>query len=289
MNEKLRQELLNHLEASKKTRTSVANAIGISLSNLSHFLKGRSNLSLKVQKRLDDYLAEVNERPHNAPECFMDIAELNELRRNSFIPGKRVEAVIALRDLMTDRDYDERYKVYFYADKTFDITNLFGDDVLAEKKQSVGYRGYSVRVVGDKENRTIASHRIIATYYHPNPENKPEVNHIDGIKNNNHPDNLEWVTRKENAQHAHDTGLVKNLQRGENHFLTTLTKEDVSTIYLHVFYGKSTQTECAEAYGVSIGVINNICRNKTWKSVTDKPITVDIDALIKPLSELRTS
>lgn len=289
MNEKLRQELLNHLEASKKTRTSVANAIGISLSNLSHFLKGRSNLSLKAQKRLDDYLAEVNERPHNAPECFMDIAELNELRRNSFIPGKRVEAVIALRDLMNDRNYDERYKVYFYADKTFDITNLFGDDVLAEKKQSVGYRGYSVRVVGDKENRTIASHRIVATYYHPNPENKPEVNHIDGIKDNNHPDNLEWVTRKENAQHAHDTGLVKNLQRGENHFLTTLTKDEVSTIYLRVFYGKSTQMECAEAYGVSIGVINNICRNKTWKSVTDKPITVHIDALIKPLSELRTS
>lgn len=289
MNNELRQELLNHLETSKKTRVSVANAIGISASNLTHFLKGRSNLILKSLKQLDTYLAEVNERPHNAPECFMDIAELNASRKNSFIPGKRVETVIALRDLMTDRDYDERYKVYFYTDKTFDITNLFGDDVLAEKKQSIGYRGYNVRVIGEKESKTITSHRIVATYYHPNPEGKPEVNHIDGIKDNNHPDNLEWVTRKENAQHAHDTGLVKNLQRGEKHFLTTLTEDDVSTIYLRVYHGKSTQMECAKAYGVSPNTIHNICKKKTWKSITEKPITVNINALIKPLSELRTS
>lgn len=289
MNNELRQELLNHLETSKKTRTSVANAIGISASNLTHFLNGRSNLKLKSQKRLDTYLAQVNGRPQNAPECFMGLAELNASRKNSFIPGKRVENVIALRDLMTDRDYDERYKVYFYTDKTFDITNLFGDDVMAEKKQCIGYRGYNLRVNNDKERRTVSSHRIVATYYHPNPEGKPEVNHIDGIKDNNHPDNLEWVTSKENMHHARSTGLIKNIQRGENHFSTTLTKDEVSTIYLRVYHGKSTQMECAKAYGVSPNTIHNICKKKTWKSVTEKPITVNINALIKPLSELRTS
>lgn len=51
-------------------------------------------------------------------------------------------------------------------------------------------------------------HRLVALMYIPNPENKPEVNHIDGKPENNKVDNLEWATRSENMQHAHDTGLI---------------------------------------------------------------------------------
>ena len=47
----------------------------------------------------------------------------------------------------------------------------------------------------------------MATHFIPNPENKLEVNHIDGNKQNYSLSNLEWVTSSENAQHAHDTGL----------------------------------------------------------------------------------
>ena len=52
-------------------------------------------------------------------------------------------------------------------------------------------------------------HRRVATAFIPNPENKPEVNHIDGNKLNNAAANLEWVTRQENAQHAWRIGLNK--------------------------------------------------------------------------------
>lgn len=87
---------------------------------------------------------------------------------------------------------------------------------LKHSKNRQGYPFVSLRKNGVIENKTI--HRLLAQLFIPNAYNKPEVNHINGVKSDYSLNNLEWVTRSENVKHAYDIlGHVKIQKKGAQH------------------------------------------------------------------------
>ncbi|MDD5589071.1 MAG: NUMOD4 domain-containing protein [Candidatus Nanoarchaeia archaeon] len=106
--------------------------------------------------------------------------------------------------------------------------------------------------------------RLVSTAFIPNTENKPQVNHIDGNKQNNYLWNLEWATCSENLIHAHKNGLQISL-KGEQVGNAKLTEKQV--LEIRNLYPKLNQTQLAKKYNVCIGTINFIVHRKKWKHI----------------------
>ena len=111
-------------------------------------------------------------------------------------------------------------------------------------------------------------HKAVAETFIPNPENKKTVNHINGNKQNNSLENLEWSTYSENVQHAFDTGLAKPT-RGTDSPLSKLTREDV--IYIRTHYIPNSLIYGTRALGREFNVdhetIRDIVNNNTYINV----------------------
>lgn len=92
--------------------------------------------------------------------------------------------------------------------KGFKFTSGYKEHLLKPLFDKDGY--CKVNLYKDRKLKRVSIHRLVASTFIPNPENKPQINHIDGNKQNNSADNLEWVTSKENIRHSIEKGLTKN-------------------------------------------------------------------------------
>ena len=87
---------------------------------------------------------------------------------------------------------------------------------LEDKKVFVKDDGYIATTLGDGKQSYKYVHRLVAEAFIKNKHDKPQVNHINGIKGDNKAENLEWVTPAENIKHAIDTGLLKYKKKEES-------------------------------------------------------------------------
>ena len=135
-----------------------------------------------------------------------------------------------------------------------------------------GYLQVGLQVNGKLISKRV--HRIIAETFIPNPENKPMVNHINGIKTDNRIGNLEWCTAKENVAHAISMGLFvfpnpvnKIPKRGELNGVSILTDIAVKDIRMKFKPYKYTRKMLAMEYGVKEACIKDVILRKSWNHI----------------------
>lgn len=124
-----------------------------------------------------------------------------------------------------------------------------------------GYSRVTPSIKGKSIN--VSVHKAVAKAFIGRCPKNREVNHKNGNKKYNNVINLEYMTRKQNVQHAYDTGLGVGL-RGENSGSSKLTYRQVRRIRIRYREGRSSQAELAERYGVTQSAVKNIVNNKTW-------------------------
>ncbi|USL89376.1 DNA endonuclease [Bacillus phage vB_BceH_LY2] len=147
---------------------------------------------------------------------------------------------------------------------TYSVSNLGrvrNDTTYLVRKQSVDKDGYlSIGLYNKGKGKTYKVHRLVAISFIHNPENKPQVNHINGNKQDNKSNNLEWATSSENVRHSIDIGLKKHY-KGEKHNRSSLTNEDVKCIK-KLLIDEYSLTDIASRYNVNRQTIGNIRNGK---------------------------
>lgn len=139
-------------------------------------------------------------------------------------------------------------------------SNHFGKSIILKPALNTG--GYnSVSLSLNNKAKSVTLHRLIMTAFIANPDNKLQVNHINGIKSDNRVENLEWNTQSENINHAIRLGLKRDI--GEKSSLSKLTEKEV----LEIRESDLSKDELCLQYNIVESCIRSIKTRRTWKHI----------------------
>jgi len=158
--------------------------------------------------------------------------------------------------------FNELYQV-----STFGRLKSIRNNIIMKQRNRGGYRCSKISLKGLAAHKS--THIYLAESFIENPENKSQVNHKDGDKENNHISNLEWNTPSENAIHAYENGLSFS-KKGEDCYISKFTNKEVEYIYTNP--ENLTMIQLAEKFNRDKRIIHSIWERKCWKSITENLI-----------------
>lgn len=238
---KLSEYLLNLRKSNNLTQKSMAHKMGVSRKMVGHYEKGNftppeaviTNISsvFDVSKHK---LLQMRDFEHDILRHAKNLEKLSVYGDNYYINR---EGVIYRANYVTNDGKYVKSKV---------VTQCLGEN---------GY--YYVNLRQEGKTKLAYAHRIIAETFVDNHENKEQVNHINGNKQDNRIENLEWVTPQENAQHSIKYGLTPV---GERAHKSKLTLEEVIAIRS----SDEHNVQLAKQYTVSRAQIYRIKKGLNW-------------------------
>lgn len=164
--------------------------------------------------------------------------------------------------------YENLYQVSSFGriKKVSKIGGYFGHINRGYKHHS-GYR--YVNLTRDTKRKHFSIGRLVLTAFDRPPKDSEECNHKDGNKDNNHIENLEWCTAKENSQHRDNVLGRGNKGKfiGENSTRTELTDIEAREIKGLLKQGKLTQKQIAERFNIKVHTVGNIKLGRAWKHI----------------------
>ena len=127
-------------------------------------------------------------------------------------------------------------------------------------KTRINNYGYlTVRLSKSGVTKTQFIHRLVADAYIPNMLNLPEVNHKNGVKSDNTPSNLEWVSHSQNVQHAYNIGLNTHIQ-GNHKFAVGVIDNQIGKVFSNI---KDWSLARGINYSTGRNILNGFNTSKT--------------------------